>query len=139
MNRTEFCEMMAQAKKESGVTTSELSFTLRMLVGTLRRLEKGVHNFSVEKTVEYLNVLNAELCLEKEGEESHSIKNYDSFIEWLANARAGQYTQRSLATELGCSYVAIANIERKKSIISIDTFLKLMDVLGYTIKITSRL
>ena len=131
--------MMAQAKKESGVTTSELSFTLRMLVSTLRRLEKGVHNFSVEKAVEYLNVLGAELCFEKEGEKSYSIKNYDSFVEWLANARAGQYTQRSLAAELGCSYVAVANIERKKSIISIDTFLKLMDILGYTIKITNRL
>ena len=131
--------MMAQAKKESGVTTSELSFTLRMLVSTLRRLEKGVHNFSVEKVVEYLNVLNAELCLEKEGKIPYSIKNYDSFIEWLVNVRAGQYTQRSLATELDCSYVAIANIERKKNIISIDTFLKLMDVLGYTIKITNKL
>ena len=139
MNRAEFCEMMAQAKKESGVTTSELSFTLRMLVSTLRRLEKGTHNFSIEKAIEYLDVLNAELCLEKEGRKSCGIKNYDSFIEWLANVRAGQYTQRSLATELGCSYVAVANIERKKSIISIDTFLKLMDVLGYTIKITSRL
>ena len=132
MNRTEFCEMMAQAKKKSGVTTSELSFTLRMLVSTLRRFEKGTHNFSVQKLMEYLNVLNANLCIEK-NDKQLIVLGYSQLINACIEARSKQYSQRALAELLGCSQKNIATIEKEKSALSIDTFLKLMDVLGYTI------
>ena len=43
--------------------------------------------------------------------------------------------QRALAKEIECAPLTIANIERKETIISIDTFLKIVDVLGCTINI----
>ena len=44
-------------------------------------------------------------------------------------------SQRALAEKTGCSHLTIANIERKTTTISIDTLLKTVAVLGYTIKI----
>ncbi|RGR75421.1 XRE family transcriptional regulator, partial [Bacteroides ovatus] len=44
-------------------------------------------------------------------------------------------SQRALAEKTGFVYSTIVKIESKKSIISIDTMLKIVDVLGYTVKI----
>lgn len=53
----------------------------------------------------------------------------------MTSTRKLEYTQRALADKAGITYVTIANIESKKHIVRIDTLLKIVDVLGYTIKI----
>lgn len=48
MDRKEFCVLMAKAKQESGRGTSDISFDMKMLLPTLRRFEKGEHNFNLK-------------------------------------------------------------------------------------------
>ena len=131
MDRKEFCVLMAKAKQESGRGTSDISFDMKMLLPTLRRFEKGEHNFNLKKIMEYLQVINAHIQIDK-----NIIADYENLLAWLVDIRkTHSLSQRALAKEIECAPLTIANIERKETIISIDTFLKIVDVLGCTINI----
>jgi DNA-binding XRE family transcriptional regulator len=132
MNRAEFCQLMLDAKAKSGVGSSQLSFDLRVLPGSLRRLERGLHNFSMEKAVEYLNVIGYVISLN--GKYDIKLKSYDMFPLWLPIARE-KISQRKLAEKLDIRYATIANIETNKNYITVDNFLKIADTLDYEIKI----
>ncbi len=134
MNRNDFCSLMEQAKRKSGITTTEISFSMKMLLPTLRRFEKGEHNFNLQKVIDYLGVLNAGIVL-MSGNKKTYCKTYNQLIDWLVNARTGKFSQRQLADAIGASYVMIARIESKKSNLTIDVFLKIANVLGYNIEI----
>lgn len=134
MDRKEFCSQMAIIRGKSDITTTDLSFAIKMLVPTLRRFEKGEHNFKIDRAIQYLNILNTNICLTK-GNSNSYIKSYEDVISFIKEARNERFTQRALATEIGCTYQTIANIERGHSIITIDNFLKIIEVLGYTLKI----
>ena len=138
MNRTEFCEMMAQARQSHNCSLYAIQKKMNLIFRDVKRIETGEHNFNLIKAIDFLAAFNGVVELSN-GNDSFTINNYPAFIEWLINTRTQNYTQRTLAEVVGCTYVTIANIERQKTVLSIDTFLKLMDVLGYTIKITSRL
>lgn len=134
MDRLEFCNILAVAKENSGKTTSEISFAMKMLLPTLRRFEKGEHNFNVKKVMEYLNVINNQLVLIS-ATNKDVCRTYDEIVLWIKNTREGEFSQRKLAEAIQSSHITIANIERQISIISIDVFLKIVQVLGYEIKI----
>jgi len=53
----------------------------------------------------------------------------------MVGRKAHSLSQRALAKKIECAPLTIANVERKATIISIDTLLKIVDVLGYDIKI----
>ena len=131
MNRTEFFNLLAAAKEKSGKSTNTVSFDLRMQWSTLRRFEKGGNNSNMKKIFDYLQVINAYIQIGKV-----IIFNYENLLAWLIDARKEHsLSQRALAKEIECAPSTIANIEREETIISIDTFLKIVDVLGYVIKI----
>lgn len=134
MNRLDFCALMAHAKQESGKTTSDISFSMKMLLPTLRRFEKGEHNFNLKKVMEYLSVLCMRMVLVSDTRSCQCV-SYDEIVAWMKNARQGIVSQRQLAEQIGCAYLTIANIERGATAVSVDTFLKIIDALGYTIKI----
>ena len=134
MNRLEFCNMMADAKKNSDKTTSEITFAMKMLLPTLRRFEKGDHNFNVKKVMEYLDVINHQLVLRSETK-IDVCRTYDDVILWIKNTREGKYSQRKLAEVIQSSHNSITYIERQIATISIDMFLKIVQVLGYQVKI----
>ena len=134
MNRLEFCNMMAIAKNNSDKTTSEITFAMKMLLPTLRRFEKGDHNFNVKKVMEYLDVINHQLVLRSETK-IDVCRTYDDVILWIKNTREGKYSQRKLAEVTQSSHNSITYIERQISTISIDMFLKIVQALGYQIKI----
>lgn len=134
MNRLDFCKLMAQAKIASGIPASEISFSMKMLMPTLRRFEKGEHNFSLVKVMEYLQVLHAQLVIYNE-KSTVVVTEYSQLIEWLVSARKNGYTQRQLAEAVGISYVMLARIESNKSSLSIDVYLKIIEVLGYSVNI----
>ena len=139
MNRTEFCEMLQAQRKQSGVLAKQICFAMNTMPTDIYRIEKGHSNTNLNKIIDFLKATNGAIELSN-GNNCFAINDYSSFIEWLINIRtSNNYTQRSLADAAGCSYAAIANTERQNNVLSIDVFLKLMDVLGYTIKITSRL
>lgn len=134
MNRLDFCKLMEQAKIASGIPASEISFSMKMLMPTLRRFEKGEHNFSLVKVMEYLQVLHAQLIIYNE-KSTVVVTEYSQLIEWLVSARKNGYTQRKLAEAVGISYVMLARIESNKSSLSIDVYLKIIEVLGYSVNI----
>lgn len=134
MNRLDFCKLMEQAKIASGIPASEISFSMKMLMPTLRRFEKGEHNFSLVKVMEYLQVLHAQLVIYNE-KSTVVVTEYSQLIEWLVSARKNDYTQRKLAEAIGISYVMLARIESNKSSLSIDVYLKIIEVLGYSVNI----
>lgn len=131
MNRIEFFNLLAVAKEKSGKSTNTVSFDLRMQWSTLRRFEKGGNNSNMKKIFDYLQVINAYIQIGKV-----SIFNYENLLAWLIEARKiHSLSQRALAKEIECAPLTIANIERGETIISIDTFLKVVDALGYVINI----
>ena len=134
MERIEFCDLMVKAKENSGISTSDLSFAIKMQWATLRRFEKGIHNFNMKKAIEYLDILNAKICLIK-NKKKHVIANYTQLLQWCIESRTGIYTQRTLAEAIGCSYVNMAKIETEKSTMSVDIFLKIAEVLDFNIEI----
>lgn len=136
MNRLDFCKLMEQAKIASGISASEISFSMRMLLPTLRRFEKGKHNFTLVKVMEYLKVLHAKLVIYNK-ESTITVDEYSQLVEWVVSARKDSYSQRKLAEAIGVSYVMLARVESHKSSLSIDVFLKIVEVLGYNIKIKS--
>ena len=139
MNRTEFCEMMQTHRKQSGVPAKQICFAMNTMPTDIYRIEKGYSNTNLNKIIDFLKATNGAIELSNDND-CFVINDYSSFIEWLINIRtSNNYTQRSLADAAGCSYAAIANTERQNNVLSIDVFLKLMDVLGYTIKITNKL
>lgn len=136
MNRLDFCKLMEQAKIASGISASEISFSMRMLLPTLRRFEKGKHNFTLVKVMEYLKVLHAKLVIYNK-ESTITVDEYSQLVEWVVSARKDSYSQRKLAEAISVSYVMLARVESHKSSLSIDVFLKIVEVLGYNIKIKS--
>ena len=136
MDRFEFCNLMEQAKLSSGITSSEISLSMKMLFPTFRRFEKGKHNFSMTKALEYINILHAELVIYNDVI-STSITEYSQLIEWLISVRKENYTQQKLADDINISKGMVIRIESQKSNLSVDIFLKIVDVLGYKIDIQS--
>lgn len=136
MTRNDFCKMMEQAKIVSGISTSEICFTIKMLMPTLRRFEKGEHNFSLVKVMEYLKVLHAQLAIYNE-KSIVTITEYSQLIEWLVSARKNIYTQRKLAEAIGISCDMLTRVESYRSNLTIDVFLKIIEVLEYNIKIVN--
>lgn len=132
MNRIEFCNLLIETKDMFGISTSELSFTVKMLLPTLRRFEKGVHNFSIKKAIEYAEAIGCILVLTHENK-SVKIKCYQDIVNWMIETRSGNLTQREIAQKLHMSYVSVAKIESNKSVMSVDTFLKLLDIYGFTV------
>ena len=135
MTREEFCNLMAIAKNQMGKTTTELSFDMRMQWTTLNRFEKGKHNFSLTKVMEYLSVLKSELIIIGKTL-TVFCTDYDQLIHWLVSERQLHgYSLRALAEVSGISFVMLNRIESRKSDLSIDNFLKIAQVFGCDIDI----
>lgn len=131
MNRQEFHQLMANAKQKSGISTSVISFELKMLLPTLRRFEKGTNNSNMKKIFDYLRAIGFYLLLNN----TEKLRNYDELVDWLVTFRTNKYSQRQLAEKIGVAYLTIANIERKATVMSLDTFLKIAEIEEVEIKI----
>ena len=136
MNRLDFCKLMEEAKIASGISASEISFSMKMLLATLRRFERGKHNFSLVKVMEYLKVIYAQLVIYND-QSSVTITEYNQLIDWVVSARKGRYSQQKLAEAIGFSRVMLARVESQKGVLTIDVLLKIINILGYNIKIKS--
>lgn len=134
MNRLTFCDEIKHIRKESKIPMKSICFSMDVMPTAISRLENGSNNFNLKLLLSYLRSINAHLVLTYQN--SHiAIIDYDQFIDWLINIRNINYSQRSLAEKINVSYTTIANIERKATVISIDTFLKISEALGVEIKI----
>lgn len=126
--------MLAKAKKDSGISTSELSFSLRMLLPTLRRLETGKHNFSVAKIMEYLSAIKCHLLVDNK-----DIYTYEALVAYIKERRKQYGSLAKVANSISASKQGISNIEVRRSVASIDIFLSLMQLFNVQVEIKSNL
>lgn len=134
MNRNEFCSLLLEAKQDSAIKLVDLCAKMQMLPTDIIRIEQGRHNFNMKMCLNYLSAIQHHIVLSNTTREKH-ITDYPALVQYMIEQRSGKYTQRSLATKAGVTNIAIANMERSKSIVSIDTFLLLASALDIQIKI----
>ena len=134
MDRIEFSQMLVLARERIGLGKNEMCRQTGYTFVQLQLLETKPNNFAMNKAFHYLDSIGMILSIDKDGN-STKLNDIESIATWLKAARNGIYTQRSLAEAVGCTYPTIANIERGSNKVTVDNFLKLADILGYTIKI----
>lgn len=126
--------MLVKVRENANIGKNEMCRQTGFTFGQLQLIETKPNNFAMDKAFHYLDTIGMVLSIEKDNH-SDKMNDIESIAVWLKAARNGLYTQRSLAEAVGCTYPTIANIERGSNKITVDNFLKLADVLGYTIKI----
>ncbi len=134
MDRSTFSSLLVSQRENHNIGKNELCRMTGFTFLQLQRLENASNNFNLNLALRYLASTNAVLTLSN-NKKSCILQEYDEYATWLANARNGLYSLRKLAAAANCSYSAITNVERGKTVISIDLFLKLADTLGYIIKV----
>lgn len=137
MDRKEFCAIVSEYRKTSEIKMKEICFQMSVMPTAIYRLEKGDSNFSMENMLMYLQALRLYLNLYKNDCQSvYHIQSFDDLKNTIILLRQEQnLSQRKLAEQAGCGHITIANFERNKNTITIDVFLKIIDVLGYQLKI----
>ena len=117
MNRQEFCQIIADIRKQSTIKMKDVCFQMGVMpIKALQHIlviENGQHSYRINDAQEL-----------------------GSILALIRKEKA--ISQRALAEKTGFVYSTIVKIESKKSIISIDTMLKIVDVLGYTVKIEKK-
>lgn len=137
MNRSEFSNLLLKERERKGKSLYSIQQQLDALYHQVKYIETGGHSFNIVKAIDYLKAIDSTITLSN-GQNVFTIHDYHSFIDWLKNTRQEIMSQRSLAQKIGCSYAAIANAEVKKSIMGIDMFLKVIEALGYELKIVPK-
>ena len=134
MNRIEFSQQLIVQSESAGIDKNELCRLTGFTFNQLTYLENASNNYNINLVCTYLAAIKSKMVLLK-GKKRKVICDFEGFADWMTSTRKLEYTQRALADKAGITYVTIANIESKKHIVRIDTLLKIVDVLGYTIKI----
>lgn len=134
MTRAEFCTKLAEARKNSHIKQIEICTQMQMMPSGIVRMEQGLHSFNMKMCINYISTLKHHLLLTS-GDKQTYVQDYSQLVQYLIEQRTGKYTQRSLATKAGVTNIAIANMERGKSIMSIDTLLALASALDIQITI----
>jgi transcriptional regulator with XRE-family HTH domain len=130
MTRKEFSEKLVECRENAGCGKNELCRRTGFTFNQLQRLENASNNFLINNVFFYLKAIEVQLKLRNTAKKkSVTIKEYKNIIDWLTKNRKPNYTQRSLAEKIECSHITIANIESEKSVVSVDIFLRLVDVL----------
>jgi len=134
MDRAKFCKMLLIAKEYSSKTTSEISFDMRILPGGLRRIERGLFAFRMDRCLAYLSYIGYHIRMKK-GESVVDVLQYQDIIDWFVEQRRDKPKTR-LAADLGIDRTYFLPIENGENIISIDIFLKFADYFQYSLTLT---
>ena len=121
-------------RQKSNKKMTEICAVMGVLPTAIYRLEKNYNNFEIDKALAYVKALDAELYLQGKNSEA-LINSSTDFSSWLKDIRKGVYSQRSLAEQVGCAYLTIANIERGATVARIETLLKLISIFNYCVVI----
>lgn len=137
MNRKEFCELLIAARKKSQIKMKNICSTLSVEPTSIYRLESGDYNFGIKLLLSYLPVISHSLVLEHNSKKKYTIKGYSDILKYIRSIREkSNYSQRKLASLIDITQTELSNIESKKSTIHIDTLLKVINVVGDTVKLT---
>lgn len=139
MDRKALCKIVKDIRQKSGVPMKTICAMMDVMPTSVYRLESGASNFNLKLLMNYLNAINTQMVLSSANSTNMVISDYEQFVDWLVQARTQiSYTQRILAEKTGITYVTIANIESQKNIVTIDSFLKIIEALGYVLNIEKR-
>lgn len=139
MDRKLLCTIVKDIRQKSGVPMKTICAMMDVMPTSIYRLESGASNFNLKLLMNYLNAINAQIVLSSVNSKSALISDYEQFVNWLVQTRTqASYTQRVLAEKTGITYVTIANIESQKNIVTIDSFLKIVEALEYVLNIEKR-
>lgn len=131
MDRAKFCKMLEIAKKYSGKTTSDISFDMRILPGNVRRIERGLFAFRMDRCLKYLEYIGYCIRLTS-GDKVCDIRDYADIVSWFKNCGGGK-SRPSIASELNIDRSYVRLIENGDNCISIDKFLKFAEVCKYDV------
>lgn len=134
MNRLEFSSLLVRQREAHKIGKNELCRITGFTFLQLQRIENADNNYNLGLVFCYLSALKSCMILKKDNEESYLAK-YNQTTKWLVSARKEFFSQRALAEAIGMSYVMLARIETQKSNLTIDVFLKIAEILGYSIEI----
>ncbi len=134
MDRKEFCEMLVKAREEAGYNKSQLCIESEMLLSQLLRIETAHNNFGLDKSLKYLSGIHKAVGIRK-GRKKIVFSDVEQFADWLPSTYQEMGSRNALATKIGSDSNVLSNIEKKNTKVSIDTFLKTVNVLGYTVTI----
>lgn len=133
MDRITFSNMLVEAKRSAGIKLKDLVAGLHVLPTHIYRIEKGSHNFSVEKCLPYLSLIGYSLKLSKE-ETVFLVHNNADLIAWESQVR-GDIAKMTFSNSIGYKKSRIFYIENGRDLMSIDMMLKIAEVYGYTVEI----
>lgn len=136
MNRNEFSSLLVIQREANNIGKNELCRSADFTFLQLQRIESAGNNYNMGLAFRYLAVVKSNVYLRK-GKKEWCLTEYNQIPKWLAKARDGKFSLRKLAIAADCSYSAVTNVEHGKTVISIDLFLKIVEVLGYNIEIKS--
>ena len=135
MNREEFCKILVESRKNSGLSAADMSFSLKMIYNSVYRFESAKHNFKMDRVFDYLTVTNSYLVISIP-KKSIKISSYDEMLKVVVGFKAKfDISYRKLAEMTGLQYMTFSFINSKKSIMSIDTFLSIMKAFNCIISI----
>ena len=136
MDRQEFTKMLADYRKHAKMPIKDICFKLKCLPPNIYRLENATNNYNLQKCFDYLNAIGACVVVKAVDNQSTVIRDYPTLLHFVVNERLVLgYTQRSLSSAIKCNHTAIACVETQKNIMTIDTLLKIAEVLNFTISI----
>lgn len=136
MDRKSLCSIIKALRQESGIQIKTICIAMDALPSSIYRIEDGSHNFNLKLFLNYLKAINAQMVLSDSNNANVIISDYEQFVDWLVQIRTNaSYTQRTLAEKTGITHVTIANIESKKNVVTIDYFFKIIETLGYVLKV----
>lgn len=135
ITRQDFCKMLTDIRRKKNITVSDICFGIHIMPAGVYKLEKGKHNFNMKTLFDYCQFVGAHICT-LQNNQFCIINDYTVLMKWYNNFyKAHQVTSVGLAKILGMSHTAMANIKSEKTVMSIDTFLKLINTFGYQITI----
>ena len=135
MDRITFCKMLAIAKKHSKVTTSDICFAMHKLPTDVRRIERGLFNFRMDRCIEYLSVIGHCLYMEAlRGTEYCRLRSYQDIVDWLSRLMEGQ-SYPKINDAIGFSRGYLRSLAEGKAVMSIDKFLAIAEYFHYSVKL----
>ena len=90
----------------------------------------------MQKCLDYIKAIGAYLELRSGNGEPKIITEYNQLVRYVVDERTQfNYTQRSLAKAIWCSYATLGHFESYKTIVTIDTLLKIGEALGFELNV----
>jgi DNA-binding XRE family transcriptional regulator len=134
MDRKEFCEKLVETRNKANVTKYEINKNTGFPYHRLKVIEEDPDNFIISQAIRYLYGMRYMIVLNKPGYKDFGIIDAKQFGDWLSQIRPKICSRYALAKQIGCGGSVLFNIENKKTIPSIDMFLKIIDILGCNIE-----